>query len=205
MDILVFLTLIIGIAGGVLGTLFFFQSKSKRQIDQQSQLLLEKIKQVCKLITVESEFSEIFTHREAKKTFFNLLHLEKKALVIIKAKVFVGFDLTKIHIGINKEKRQVMLSSFPSPEILSIETDLEYFDLQKGMISKFSEADLTGIHKNAKDFIREKAQGSHIMQIADNQSTETIGIIRQLIESVGWELISDKLPEKSKQQNKISD
>jgi len=46
------------------------------------------------LITVEGEFSETFTHRDGRKMFLNLLQLEKKALIIIKAKVLIGFDLT---------------------------------------------------------------------------------------------------------------
>ena len=46
------------------------------------------------LITVEGEFSETFTHRDGRKMFFNLLQMEKKALIIIKAKVLIGFDLT---------------------------------------------------------------------------------------------------------------
>lgn len=194
MEMLYFLTLVIGIAGGVMATLYFFRTKNKRQIQLQSQLLLEKIRQVCKLITVESEFSELFTYREDRKRFFNLIPSEKKALVIIRAKVLVGFDLAKINIDIHKEKRQVALSRFPAPEIMSIETDLEYFDLQKGMIHKFSESELTSLQKNAKEFIREKALGSHIMEIARRQSEETISIIRQLIGSVGWELVPDVIP-----------
>ena len=203
METLVILGMILGIAGGVLATLFFYQQKSNRQLHQQSQLLLEQVRQVCKLITVEGEFSEIFTHRDAKKVFFNLLHLEKKALIIVKAKVLVGFDLTKIEIGIHKDKKQVTLSQFPAPEIMSIETDLEYYDLQKGIISKFSEGDLTEILKNTKNFIREKAENGHLMQIANNQSAETIEIIRKLIESVGWELVSEKLMDLAKEKEKL--
>jgi len=50
------------------------------------------------LITVEGEFSETFTHRDGRKMFFNLLQMEKKALIIIKAKVLIGFDLDQINI-----------------------------------------------------------------------------------------------------------
>lgn len=96
-----------------------------------------------------------------------------------------------------------MLSRFPDPEILSIETDLEYYDLQKGIISKFSEVDLTDIHRKAKDFIRERARDGHLIQIANNQSSETVAIIRQLIESVGWELVSEKTIEKPDPQNEL--
>ncbi len=193
METLILLGLIIGLAGGAGATVFFYKNRSDRALKSQSVLLLEKIKQVCKLITVEGEFSEIFTHRDEKNLFFKLLQTEKKALLIVKAKVMIGFDLTKINIEINTQKKQVTLSQFPEPEILSIDNDLEYYDIQKGIINKFSESDLTNLNKKSKEFIREKVESSHLVLIAKNQASDTVSLIRQLIESVGWELISEKI------------
>ncbi|MEN8115344.1 MAG: DUF4230 domain-containing protein [Bacteroidota bacterium] len=193
MESLIVLGLILGLAGGIAGTVYFYKNRNERQLKSQSVLLLEKIKQVCKLITVEGEFSEIFTHRDEKSILFKLLQLEKKALLIVKAKVMIGFDLTKINIEISTQNRQVRLSHFPEPEILSIDNDVEYYDIQKGIINKFSETDLTNINKKSKEFIREKVEHSHLYQIARNQASDTVALIRQLIESVGWELVSDKI------------
>ena len=193
METLILLGLILGLAGGIGGTMFFYKNQSEKQLKSQSVLLLEKIKQVCKLITVEGEFSEIFTHRDEKNLFFKLFQTEKKALLIVKAKVMIGFDLTKINIEINTGKKQVTLSQFPEPEILSIDNDLEYYDIQKGIINKFSETALTNMNKKSKDFIREKVENSHLVLIAKNQASDTIALIRQLIESVGWELVSEKV------------
>jgi len=182
--------------------MFYYRNQSEKQLKSQSVLLLEKIKQVCKLITVEGEFSEIFTHRDEKNLFFKLFQTEKKALLIVKAKVMIGFDLTKINIEINTQKKQVTLSQFPNPEILSIDNDLEYYDIQKGIINKFSENDLTNLNKKSKDFIREKIASSHLILIAKNQANDTVSLIRQLIESVGWELVSGEIALKSVKQNK---
>ncbi|MDX8340406.1 DUF4230 domain-containing protein [Draconibacterium sp. IB214405] len=191
METLIFLGIIIGLAGGIAGTIYFYKSRNEKQLQSQSVLLLEKIKQVCKLITVEGEFSEIFTHRDEKNLFFKLFQTEKKALLIVKAKVMIGFDLTKINIEINTPKRQVRLSQFPEPEILSIDNDLEYYDVQKGIINKFNETDLTNMNKKSKEFIRQKVETSHLVQIAKSQATDTVSLIRQLIESVGWELVAE--------------
>lgn len=199
METLVLLGLILGLAGGIAGTMFFYKSQSEKHLKSQSVLLLEKIKQVCKLITVEGEFSEIFTHRDEKNLFFKLFQTEKKALLIVKAKVMIGFDLTKINIEINTGKKQVTLTQFPEPEILSIDNDLEYYDIQKGIINKFSETDLTNMNKRSKDFIREKVENSHLVLIAKNQANDSVSLIRQLIESVGWELVSEKLAVSAKQ------
>ena len=202
METLVVIGLIIGLAGGIAGTVFFYRNKSQRQLKSQSVLLLEKIKQVCKLITVEGEFSEIFTHRDEKSVFFKLIQFEKKALLIVKAKVMIGFDLTKINIEINSQSKLVKLSQFPEPEILSIDNDLEYYDVQKGIINKFSETDLTNLNKKSKEFIKEKVENSHLYQVARNQASDTISLIKQLIESVGWELVAENISIKPKQQTK---
>ena len=96
METLILTGVLLGLAGGIAVTALFYKNRYSRDTQVQSVILLEKIKHVCKLITVEGEFSEVFSHRDGKSLFFKLLQLEKKALLIIKAKVLVGFDLAKI-------------------------------------------------------------------------------------------------------------
>jgi hypothetical protein len=191
MEILILLGVIIGLAGGIAVTYWFFKSHKGSETQVQSVVLLDKIRHVCKLITIEGEFSEVFSHRDGKSMFFKLLQMKKKALLIVKATVLIGFDLTKIRIEMVPEKKQVRLSHFPDPEIMSMETDLEYYDVQKGIINKFSEQDLTDMNKKSKEFIREKVERSYLFDIARNQGTDTIAVIRQLIDSVGWTLITE--------------
>ena len=187
MEILIFLGILIGLATGIFGTIYYYKNRNEKQLHDQSVILLDKIKQVCKLITVEGEFSELYTHRDEKQLFFKLFQTEKRALLIVKAKVMIGFDLTKINIDINPHKKLVELSRFPEPEILSIDSDLEYYDIQKGIINKINEADLTNMNKRSKEFIREKVEQSHLVQIAKDQANDTISLVQQLIESVGWQ------------------
>jgi len=191
METLIIIGLLIGLAAGVAITSLYYKNLKQKQLQTQSIILMEKIKQVCKLITVEGEFTEIFTHRDEKNWFFKLFQLEKKALLIVKAKVMIGFDLSKINIEINTQKKLVSLTKFPAPEILSIDSDLEYYDIQRGIINKFSENDLNNVSKKSKDFIREKVAESELYSIARKQASDTIGVIRDLIESVGWKLHSE--------------
>lgn len=193
MEFLILLGVFLGLAGGIAATSWFFKSRNPQVNQVQSTLLLDKIKHVCKLITVEGEFSEVFAHRDGKSMFFKLLQLEKKALLIVKAKVLIGFDLTKINIEMHPEKKRVKLSRFPDPEIMSMETDLEFYDVQKGLINVFSEVDLTNMNIKSKEFIREKIERSYLFDISRNQAADTVAIIKQLIESVGWELVAEDL------------
>ncbi len=195
METLILLGVILGLAAGAVITMFYLKYKNTQQLNNQSAVLLKQIKQVFKLVTVEGEFSEIFTHRNGKNIFFNLLQLEKKVILIVKAKVMVGFDLSKINIKVDSSGKKIVLSQFPRPQIISIDTDLEYYDIQKGITNKLSEKDLTDISKRAKDFIREKVDESDLYIIAEKQVNDTIEFIGQLASSVGWQMITEKLPE----------
>lgn len=203
METLIILGVLLGLAGGIAAASWYFNSKTAQGAQVQSTVLLNKIRHVCKLITVEGEFSEVFAHRDGKSMFFKLLQMEKKALLIVKAKVLIGFDLAKIHIEMQPEKRRVILSHFPDPEIMSMETDLEFYDVQKGLINKFSEADLTNMNIRSKEFIREKIERSYLFDIARNQAADTVAVIRQLIDSVGWDLVAEDLELPRPQQKKI--
>ncbi|MBN1985021.1 MAG: DUF4230 domain-containing protein [Prolixibacteraceae bacterium] len=205
METLILLGIILGLVAGALISPYFYKYKNAKQFKEQSTVLLKQIKQVFKLVTVEGEFTEIFTHRNGKNVFFNLLQLEKKVILIVKAKVMVGFDLSQINIQVDSAGKKITLSKFPRPQIISIDTDLEYYDIQKGIINKLSEKDLTDISKKSKDFIRKKVDESDLYIIAENQAAETIEFIRQLAVSVGWKMITEKPVEKLTEGKKTND
>ncbi|MCG6186269.1 DUF4230 domain-containing protein [Maribellus maritimus] len=205
METLILLGVILGLAAGAVISMYYYKYKNTQQLKEQSAVLLKQIKQVFKLVTVEGEFSEIFTHRNGKNIFFNLLQLEKKVILIVKARVMVGFDLTQIDIKVDSTNKKIRLSKFPHPQIISIDTDLEYYDIQKGIVNKLSEKDLTDISKKSKDFIREKVDESDLYLIAENQVKETIEFISQLANSVGWEMVTEKPLEKLPESNKMKD
>lgn len=179
---------IAGVFIGIAISNYLNKNRNKHLLKDQSALLVNRIKRVCKLITVEGEFSELLSHRDGKNLFFKLMQIEKKALVIVKAKVMVGFDLTRIRLETNNAQKTIKLSNFPEPEILSIDSDVEYYDIQKGIVNKFSETDLTNLNKKAKEIIREKVGASHLITLARSQARDNILLIQQLVETAGWKL-----------------
>ena len=155
-----FLGLVIGIllTIGVIAYLRFYNSKKLRQ--SQSVLLLDKIKRVCKLITVEGDFAEIYHYEDVKERFLKLISSKKKALVVINAKAHVGFDFSKVELSANTTTKTIKLHHFPQPEVLTIETNLNYYDKKDGMFNKFEASDLTELHNEAKTHILEKVPES---------------------------------------------
>ena len=183
-----FLGIIIGVLVS-LGVVTYFKSIKKKQlINSQSVLLLEKIKTVCKFITVEGDFAEIYHYEDVKERFLKMISSRKKALLVINAKAHIGYDLSKIKLKADNANKKIFLEHFPQPEILSIETDLNYYDKSEGYFNKFDATDLTGLHQEAKQHIQEKIPESGLIQIAQKEALETISIMETIVETIGWKL-----------------
>jgi hypothetical protein len=169
------------------GALYFLKLNSKKTVVKQSaSILLEQVKKVCKLITVEGDFSEIFHHSEKQPVFFNLWKTEKKALVIVKAKAQVGYDLGKMEFEINEPDQKISLLSLPKPEILALETDYQYYDVSDGSFNKFDAEDFTKLQIDAKKFIEERVMESELPRLANSQAGEVFNLLRNTTQSLGW-------------------
>lgn len=184
----VFLVAIIAILV-TLGVVTVLKSIKKKQlVNSQSTILLDKIKKVCKFITVEGDFAEIYHYEDVKQRFLKLLTSKKKALVVINAKAHVGYDLAKIDLQADTDKKKIVLKHFPQPEVLSIETNLNYYDKSDGYFNKFEANDLTGLHNEAKQHIQDKIPESGLIEVAQKEALETILLIETIVETIGWKL-----------------
>lgn len=178
------------------------QFSVKKRTNSQSVILLDKIKKVCKFITVEGDFAEIYHYEDVKERFLKLVTSRKKALVVINAKAHVGFDLSKIQLESDTKTKTVKLFHFPQPEVLSIETDLNYYDKTDGMFNKFEASDLTELHNEAKLHIMNKVPESGLYEIAKKEALDSVLLIESIVETIGWKLdysalkIEDKTPKK---------
>ncbi|WP_282124577.1 DUF4230 domain-containing protein [Algibacter mikhailovii] len=193
------LGILIGIVCGW-GLFAYYQTlKQKQLVDSQSTILLDKIKTVCRLITVEGDFAEIYHYQDVKQRLLKMVSSRKKALVVINAKAHVGFDLSKIVLRANNGKKKIILEKFPQPEVLSIETNLNYYDKSDGLFNKFDASDLTGLQKEAKLHIKDKIPESGLIQAAQKEALEAVLLIETIVETIGWKLdYSDLKIEESK-------
>jgi len=200
-----FLGLIIGalLTGGVYTYLKF--QKSKMLSNSQSVILLDKIKRVCKFITVEGDFAEIYHYEDVKQKFLKLISSKKKALVVVNAKAHVGFDLVKIKMNANTKTKTIVLHQFPEAEILSIETSLNYYDKKNGYFNKFEATDLTDLHEKAKTHIKDKIPESGLYQAAQKEALEAILLIENIVQTIGWKLDYTALKIEEQNQKKIDE
>lgn len=199
-----FLGIIIGVLVSLGVVTFFKTTKKKRLVNSQSVLLLEKIKTVCKFITVEGDFAEIYHYEDVKQRFLKMISSKKKALVVINAKAYVGYDLSKIQLKADNANKKIFLEHFPQPEVLSIETNLNYYDKTDGYFNKFDATDLTELHQEAKVHIQDKIPESGLIQIAQKEALETISLMETIVETIGWKLDYSALKIEDKEPKKLS-
>ena len=182
------LAIIISVLITLAAVTLFRAVRKKQLVNTQSVILLDKIKKVCKFITVEGDFAEIYHYEDVKQNFLKLISSKKKALVVINAKAHVGYDLSKIQLTSDTNKKTIILKHFPQPEVLSIETNLNYYDKSDGLFNKFEAADLTDLYNEAKKHIQDKIPESGLIQIAQTEVKETIKLIEAIVETIGWKL-----------------
>ncbi len=166
-----------------------FTKKKKRELtEHQSTVILDKIKSVCKLVSVEGDFAEIYRYENIKDGFMSILSSKKKALVVINAKAQIGYDLKKIKLSADNERKRIILTEFPEPEILSIEPDIQFYDIKNGLFNSFSPDDLTQLNQNAKEHIREKIPESGLIESAKKEALQAVLLIENIVETIGWKL-----------------
>ena len=149
---------------------------------------MEMIRSVCKLISVEADFAEIYHYENKKSHLLNMISSKKKAIILINAKAHVGFDLRKIQLKADNANKEIVLTHFPKPKVLSVDTDVRYYDKTDGLFNRFDAADLTDLIKESKAFIISKIPESGVLDTATREALDTLQIIEILLETSGWNL-----------------
>ena len=200
--------IVLGIVLGAIAMYWLFtlfgKKKNKELTEHQSTVLLEKIKSVCKLISVEGDFAEIYKYENTKERFMSLVSSKKKALIVINAKAQIGYDLQKIFMHADNDKKKIVLSKFPEPEVISIEPVLEFYDIQNGLFNSFTPNDLTALNKEAKKHIMEKIPESGLMDTAKREALEAVLLIENIVETIGWKLDYSALQISEKQKELLN-
>lgn len=173
----------------------------KQDVSIESQVLLERIEKVFKVVLAEGYFTEIYDHN-TKKAFLGIFKTNSKALVIAKAKVSVGYDFSKMRFVRDFNKRSLVIEQFAEPEILATDTDYKFYDINQGLLNKFDNEDYTAILAEAKKLMQEKAKESDLPHIAQQQ---ILLMMQQLCASSGWQLEQAGLLEPLKTAELLTD
>ena len=147
------LLLLVGVA-----LLVFFITRAVYEPEQKTEqitstVLLERIRPVLKLVTVEGDFNEVFSYSNAEASIDWLKYFtpfQKKAMLRVKARVSVGYDLEGMDLNVDERTKTITLRGMSAPQVLSMEHDVDYYDMDAGTFNPFTAQDLTKMEAKAK-------------------------------------------------------
>ncbi|MCP4052640.1 MAG: DUF4230 domain-containing protein [Mesoflavibacter sp.] len=162
-------------------------NKEEILIQEHSTLIEKQIKNVSKLVVTEGNFSEVFSYKNSKAVFGDLIEVEKKALVVVNAEVTVAYDLSKIEFNLDEENKTLTITKIPEQEI-KIFPELEYYDVQADFLNPFKAEDYNAINKKVKQQITKKINASNLKSNAENRLVSELSKFYILTNSLGWTL-----------------
>lgn len=171
--------------------LAFYYVANKNQETQElkynTALIQQQITQVGKLIVTEGNFSQVVSYKNTRKNYFDIFSANKKALVIVNAKVTVGYDLRLIQTEIDETTKTLRIIKIPPPEI-NIYPDIEYYDVTQDYFNKFEAQDYNKIKSSVNKLMEKKILESNLKTNAKERLLSELAKIYILTQSMGWTL-----------------
>lgn len=185
------------LGGGLTYRLMTKEARETRQTE--ATVLLERVREVCKLVTVEGEFSELYNETNHREVTLYLpiptnWNFSRSAILEVTGKVLVGYDMENVSITVDSTQKRISLSNLPQPEILAIDHEVKYRNLEESFFNGFSADDYTQLNRNAKAALHKKAIQSDLIDRARAQGNEMVDAIRFMAEVIGWEVVVHEAP-----------
>ncbi|WP_370176575.1 DUF4230 domain-containing protein [Leeuwenhoekiella palythoae] len=179
---------------------FDAQQEKREQLVEATNLIEKEIKNVGKLVVTEGSFAQVFTYKNSKQ-IFNLVEANKKALVVINAKVTIAYDLRALETEVDPENKTITIKKIPAPEI-NINPDIEYYDVSQDYLNQFEASDYNKIKQRVMTTIRQKVESSELPQNAENRLLAELANIYVVTNTLGWTLQYNTTPINSSQELK---
>ncbi len=163
------------------------QQDEKEALRLNSVFLQKELNNVSKLIVTEGNYAQVYTYEDLKTVYFDVFTAKKKALVVVNATATIAYDLSEVKTTIDAATKTVTITYIPEPE-LSINPDIEYYDLQQDYLNQFEAADFNKIRVRVEDSLRKTIATSSLVTNAQNRLISELQKIYLLTNSMGWRL-----------------
>jgi len=150
-----------------------------------SQVIQEQLKNVSKLIVSEGHFSDVITYTDVKSLYMDLLNAEKKAVVLVKAKAFVSYNLREIEFLVNEEAKEIVISNIPKEE-LQVNPELNYYDLQQDYLNPFKGEDYNKISILVNERLQKQIAQSTFISNSKNRLVSELYALFSKTPLKGW-------------------
>jgi len=172
---------------------FMNRTDEKEQTEVHSSMIQEQIKNVGKLVVVEGHFSQVVDYKNSRQNFLRFFPANKKAIVIVNAKVTIGYDLRNLQTQIDPDTKTVTLYQVPDEEV-NIYPEIEYYDITQDYFNQFQAEDYNKIKNHVHKIIQEKVDQSDLKYRARENLISELQKIYILTNSMGWTLVYNDQP-----------
>jgi len=191
--------IIIGLTIGVLSMLVYNQYTKPIESASEikgSQIIQEQLKNVSKLVVTEGFFSDVITYKDVKSLYMDLLSAEKKAVVLVRAKATISYDLHQLEFNVDELNKIIMVSNIPEPE-LQINPKLTYYDLQQEYLNPFNASDYNKISNLVNKRLKNQIYASEFVSNSKNRLLSELHGLFGNTPLKGWTIISIEEPYKN--------
>src|SRR5690606_33547470 len=136
-------------------------------------------------IVSEGNFAQVHAYEDSENFLFDFLSSKKTAVIIVNAKVTVGYDLKQITTTIDEETKTITLSNLPDAEV-NIYPELEFYDISNGYLNTFNAQDYNKIKQEATKSVAKKIEESSLALNSQNRLISELQKIYILSNSLGW-------------------
>ena len=164
-----------------------YKNEEKESLEQNTALIKEQIRNVGKLVVTEGTFSQVYTYKNSKSFYLDILSARKKALIVVNADVTVAYDLGKLEVDIDQENKKVVIKNIPKEEI-NINPNIKYYDIAQDYLNQFEAEDYNRIKAKIEKGLKQKIERSTLKSNAKNRLVSELQKIYILTSSMGWTL-----------------
>ena len=171
---------------GVLGTLWL--TRPKQHASSETKLIYNGLSQISKWQVTEAFFTEVHTYHDSKKYFNDVLSFDKKALVVINAKVQIAFDMKKLDVKIDSIHRKIAIKYIPEPEVTII-PDITYYDVEQSTFNPFNASDYNKIKREAMNELKQNKVVADLKAQAHDRLFKELSQLLLLSKHFKWEVV----------------
>jgi len=173
---------------GALVAYLYFKKDLSNNKKEQTQLILNEIKNVSKLVVVESSFTQMYNYENSKYFLIEQFSFDKKVILVVNANIQISYDLSKMKIETDPIHKKVILNYIPKEEIF-ISPKISYFDFEQSTFNTFTKDELNKVHAKSIQKIKEAANIIGLKEKARIQLIEELKKLYKMTTLLDWEFV----------------
>lgn len=173
---------------GILVAYLYFKKEISNQDKEQTQIILNEVKNVRKLVVVESSYTQMYNYEKSKYFLVEQLSFNKKVILVVNAQIQISYDLKKINIETDTFHKKVIIHKIPEPEVF-VAPKISYYDFEQSTFNTFTKEELNKVNAVAVKKVKEASNIAELKKKAKIQLINELGEIYKTTTLLNWEFV----------------